>query len=188
MSSEVIDLVLMEATDSMKKAIQRLELELTKVRAGRANPQMLDGLMVDYYGSQTPVQNVANINTPDARTLTIQPWEKGMIQAIEKAIMAANLGMNPQNDGVLIRINLPQLTEERRKELAKKAKSIAEDCKVSIRTARKEANDSLKQFQKNGLPEDLAKQGETKVQELTDKNIAAADKIYDAKEKEIMAV
>ena len=188
MSSDEINLVLDEANDAMTKSIKRLENELTKVRAGRANPQMLEGVMVDYYGSMSPIQNVATINTPDSRTLTIQPWEKGMIQPIEKAIMAANLGMNPQNDGALIRISLPVLTEERRKELAKRAKAITEDAKVGIRTARKEANDNLKKFQKDGLPEDLVKVGEGKVQELTDKFIASIDTLYEKKEKEIMAV
>jgi ribosome recycling factor len=176
------------AKEQMDKAISHLENELVKIRAGRANPQMLDGVFVDYYGTNTPLNQVANVNTSDARTLVIQPWEKSMLQPIEKAIQAANLGLNPQNDGTLIRINVPSLTEERRKDLVKKAKAEAEHCKVTIRNLRREANDTIKALQKKGLAEDLAKDAEAKIQIFTDGFIVKADKHVELKEKEIMTV
>jgi ribosome recycling factor len=149
---------------------------------------MLEGVQVDYYGTRTPLSQVANINTGDARTLIIQPWEKSMLTPIEKAIMAANLGLNPQNDGVIIRILVPALTEERRRDLVKKAKSETENGKVVLRTIRKEANEELKKLQKNGTPEDEIKEAETRVQTLTDSFVVKCDKHLEIKEKEIMTV
>lgn len=173
---------------SMDKAVDHLVTDLGKVRAGKASPQMLDTVFVDYYGTNTPLAQVAAINTPDAKTLTIQPWEKNMLTPIEKAIAYANLGFNPQNDGVVIRISLPPLTEERRKQLVKMAKEATEHGKVTIRNIRKDTNESLKKLVKNGLPEDEGKKGETKVQELTDKYIAKMDDVLKNKEKEILTV
>lgn len=173
---------------SMEKTIAHLEAELQKVRAGKASPAMLENIMVDYYGSKVPLSNTASVNTQDSRTLIIQPWEKSMLTPIEKAIQAANLGFNPQNDGVLIRIMVPPLTEERRKQLSKTAKGFGEDAKVGIRNLRKEANEQIKRLQKDGLPEDEAKGGENKIQVLTDNNVAKVDKHVEQKEKEIMTV
>lgn len=173
---------------AMDKSIVRLESELTKVRAGKANPSMLENVMVDYYGNKVPVSQTANVNTQDSRTLIIQPWEKTMLTPIEKAIQAANLGLNPQNDGVIIRITVPPLTEERRKELVKTAKTSGEDAKVGIRTARKDGMEHVKRLQKNGLPEDEAKDGETKIQAVTDEYIKKIDKHLEQKEKEILTV
>lgn len=172
----------------MKKAISHLETELIKIRAGKANPQMLDGIVVDYYGSPMPINQVANISVMDARTLSIQPWEKNMLQPIERAIIAANIGINPQNDGVLIRLFLPPLTEERRKELVKKCQGEGEHSKVAIRNIRRDAIEHIKKLQKNGLSEDVAKDAEDDVQQMTDKFIAFVEKHLAAKEKEIMAV
>lgn len=186
--TEEIKKLLQKTEEQMKGAIQHLESELAKVRAGKANPSMLDEVKVDYYGSFVPLNNVASISTPDPRTIMIQPWEKAMITPIEKSIMAANLGFNPQNDGVLIRITVPPLTEERRKDLVKKAKSEAENAKVSLRNIRREANEEIKKFAKAGLPEDMAKDTEEKVQELTNTYSAKADKHIEIKEKEIMTV
>ncbi|MBM3416959.1 MAG: ribosome recycling factor [Bacteroidetes bacterium] len=176
------------AEDHMKKAINHLEAELVKIRAGKANPQMLDGIMVDYYGSPMPINQVANISIMDARTLSIQPWEKNMLQPIERAIIAANIGINPQNDGSLIRLFLPPLTEERRKELVKKCHSESEHSKVAIRNIRRDAIEHIKKLQKNGLSEDAAKDAEADVQQVTDRYTAAVEKHLAAKEKEIMAV
>ena len=172
----------------MEKAIDHLENELGKVRAGKANPAMLDSVSVDYYGSRMPLSQTANVNTLDARTLVVQPWEKSMLDPISKAIIDANLNLNPQNDGAVIRINVPALTEERRRDLVKKAKSILEDCKVTLRTLRKEANDNVKKLKANGLPEDEGKDAETKIQQLTDGFTVKADKHLESKEKEIMTV
>ena len=172
----------------MDKTINHLESELQKVRAGKASPGMLDGVMVDYYGSKVPLTNAASINTQDARTLTVQPWEKTMLTPIEKAIQAANLGFNPMNDGVVIRIIVPPLTEERRKQLSKTAKGYGEDAKVGVRNLRKDANEQIKKLQKGGLPEDEAKSGETKVQQITDASVAKIDKHIEQKEKEIMTI
>lgn len=172
----------------MQKAISHLETELSKIRAGKANPQILENIHVDYYGNNTPLFQVANVNTPDAKTIVIQPWEKSMLQPIEKAIQAANLGFNPQNDGVIIRISVPPLTEERRKELVKKTKAEGEHCKVTIRNLRRDTMESLKKQQKSGLPEDLAKEAEHKVQQVTDSYILKVDKHLEIKEKEIMTV
>lgn len=187
MSAE-IQKILDTTKDQMEKAVDHLEAELVKVRAGKANPTMLEGVMCDYYGNMTPLNQVANINTADARTLVIQPWEKSMLTPIEKAIQAANLGFNPQNDGVLIRISVPPLTEERRKDLVKKAKTEAEAAKVSLRNIRKEANETLKKLKTAGIPEDTIKDGETKVQNLTDSYVTKCDKHLEVKEKEIMTV
>ncbi|MFZ9954672.1 MAG: ribosome recycling factor [Flavobacteriales bacterium] len=183
-----INSVLSTAEGVMNKALERLEKELSKIRASKANPSMLDSVKVDYYGNPSPVANVANINTPDGRTLTVQPWEKGMLEPICKAILDANLGFTPQNNGTTIIISIPPLTEERRKGLVKQCKAVGEDAKVSIRQARKDANDSIKALQKNGLPEDSAKDGEAKSQVLTDKFVALVDKHVADKEKEIMTV
>jgi ribosome recycling factor len=172
----------------MQKAISHLETELVKIRAGKATPSMMDGVMVDYYGSMTPLNQVANINTPEARTIIIQPWEKSLIKPIEKAITDANLGLNPQNDGQMIRITVPPLSEERRKDLVKRAKAEGEHAKVGIRNLRRDANENIKKAQKAGLPEDLAKDAEAKTQKITDDYIAKVDKHLEAKEKEIMTV
>ncbi|MGV3657939.1 MAG: ribosome recycling factor [Chitinophagaceae bacterium] len=186
--SEDVSTTLALAEDSMKRAISHLEAELTKVRAGKANPQMLEGIMVDYYGSPTPISQVGNISVLDARTLTIQPWEKNMLQPIERAIIASNIGINPQNDGVIIRLFLPPLTEERRRELGKRCMGEGEHAKVAIRNIRRDAIEGIKKLQKNGLSEDAAKDAEADAQELTNKYIAAVDKHLATKEKEIMAI
>src|SRR5580693_5491983 len=168
-----------ETKAHMAKAIEHLEVELAKIRAGRANHSMLDGIKVDYYGSMMPLSQVANISTPDPRSLVIQPWEKAMVHPIEKAIMAANLGFNPQNDGMLVRINVPPLTEERRKELVKKTKAEAEHCKVTIRNFRRDSNEHVKK-EKGNTPEDVIKGMEDQIQKMTDQYIAMADKHVEA--------
>jgi ribosome recycling factor len=188
MSSEEVALTIELAEDSMKKAINHLEAELTKIRAGKANPQMLDGIVVDYYGSPTPIGQVGNISIMDARTISIQPWEKNMLQPIERAIIASNIGINPQNDGNLIRLFLPPLTEERRKDLVKRSQGEGEHAKVAIRNIRRDAIESVKKAQKNGLSEDAAKDAENDIQELTNGYIALVDKHLASKEKDIMAV
>lgn len=188
MSTEEVSSIIKTAEDSMKKAINHLEAELTKIRAGKANPQMLDGIMVDYYGSPTPLNQVGNVSVLDARTLTIQPWEKNMLQPIERAIIASNIGINPQNDGVIIRLFLPPLTEERRKELVKRCQAEGEHAKVAVRNIRRDAIESIKKAQKNGLSEDAAKDAEDDMQAITNKYIAAIDKHLEKKEEEIMAV
>ncbi|MFN5607684.1 MAG: ribosome recycling factor [Bacteroidota bacterium] len=176
------------AQDQMKKAIGHLEAELIKIRAGKANPQMFDGLMVDYYGAPVPINQVANISVMDARTLSIQPWEKNMVQPIEKAIIGANMGVTPQNDGVLIRIFMPPLTEERRRELVKKCQGEGENCKVAVRNIRRDAIEQVKKLQKNGLSEDVCKDAENGIQQLTDNHITLVETHLAAKEKEIMSV
>lgn len=186
--AEDIASIIAGAEDHMKKAINHLEAELVKIRAGKANPQMLDGLVVDYYGSPMPINQVANISALDARTLSIQPWEKNMLQPIERAIIAANIGVTPQNDGALIRLFLPPLTEERRKELVKKCHGEGEHCKVAIRNIRRDAIEHIKKLQKSGLSEDAAKDAEGDVQGVTDRYTAAVEKHLAAKEKEIMSV
>lgn len=186
--NEDVKFILDSAKESMEKAIRHLESELTKIRAGKANPAMLENVKVDYYGSMTPLNQVASVNTQDSRTILIQPWEKSMLTPIEKAVQAANLGFNPQNDGVLIRIIVPPLTEDRRKDLVKKAKQEAEDAKVGLRSARKEAMEEVKALQKKGLPEDEAKDAETKIQQLTDTYAGKCDKHLEQKEKEILTV
>ncbi len=186
--AEDIASIITQAEDHMKKAINHLEAELVKIRAGKANPQMLDGLTVDYYGSPMPINQVANISALDARTLSIQPWEKNMLQPIERSIIAANIGVTPQNDGVLIRLSLPPLTEERRKELVKKCHGEGEHCKVAIRNIRRDAIEHIKKLQKSGLSEDAAKDAEADVQQVTDKFTSAVEKHLSSKEKEIMSV
>jgi ribosome recycling factor len=177
-----------QAHDTMEKAISHLEAELVKVRAGKANPNLVDGIVVDYYGNPTPINQVGNISVADARTLTIQPWEKNMLQPIERAIIAANIGINPQNDGNMIRLFMPPLTEERRKELVKRAQNEGEHSKVAIRNIRRDAMEQIKKLQKNGLSEDVCKDAEKNVQEMTDRYIGLVDKHLAAKEKEIMTV
>ncbi len=186
--SEGLASIISETEVAMRKAINHLEIELTKIRAGKANPTMLDGIMVDYYGNATPVNQVGNIAVMDARTITIQPWEKNMLQPIEKAITAANIGINPQNDGNIIRLYLPPLTEERRKELVKRCNGEGENGKISIRNIRRESIEQIKKLQKDGLSEDAAKDGEADIQTLTDKFISLVEKHLAAKEKEIMIV
>jgi ribosome recycling factor len=186
--SEDIGSIKANAADHMQKAINHLEAELIKIRAGKANPQMIDGIVVDYYGNPTPISQVGNISVMDARTLSIQPWEKNMLHPIEKAIMAANIGITPQNDGNMIRLFLPPLTEERRKELVKKCHGEGEHARVAIRNIRRDAIEHIKKLQKNGLSEDAAKDAESEVQTSTDKFIATVDKHLAAKEKEMMVV
>ncbi len=183
--NEEIDFIIDEAKEGMQKAIDHLKKELANIRAGKASPQMLRGVMVDYYGSQTPLSQVANINTPDAQTLSVQPWEKSMIQEIEKGIMYANLGFNPMNNGESVIINVPPLTEERRKELVKVAKAEAEHGKISIRNIRKEANHDIK---KTDVSEDLQKVAEDEIQKLTDTHVKMIDEMLKVKEAEIMKV
>lgn len=186
--SEELAQINSHAEDAMNKAIQHMEAELQKIRAGKANPQMLEGISVDYYGSPTPLSQVANVNVLDARTLTIQPWEKNMLQPIERAIIASNMGINPQNDGIMIRMFLPPLTEERRKELVKKCHGEAEQSRITIRNIRRDAIEQVKKLQKNGLSEDIAKDSEAEIQALTDKYISQIEKHLAYKEKEIMVV
>lgn len=172
----------------MTKAINHLEAELTKIRAGKASPSMLDGIMVDYYGSPTALNQVANVTILDARTISVQPWEKTMLQPIERGIMAANIGITPQNDGTNIRLFLPPLTEERRKELVKKCNGEGENAKISVRNIRRDSIEQIKKLQKDGLSEDACKDAEKEIQDVTDKFIALVEKHLVAKEKEIMAV
>jgi len=188
MSAEDVSSNFKLAEDSMQKAINHLEAELVKIRAGKANPQMLDGIMVDYYGSPMPINQVGNISVMDARTLSIQPWEKNMLQPIERAIINSNIGINPQNDGNIIRLFLPPLTEERRRELVKRSQGEGEHTKVAIRNIRRDAIENIKKAQKNGLSEDAAKDAEADVQDLTNRYIVTTDKHLASKEKEIMMV
>jgi ribosome recycling factor len=186
--SDDLELILEDARDNMLKALNHLETELIKIRAGKASPQMLDGLTVDYYGSQTALNQIGNVSVMDPRTLTIQPWEKNMLQPIERAIINANLGVTPQNDGNIIRLFMPPLTEERRKEFVKRAGGEGEQSKVAIRNIRRDALEQIKKLQKDGLSEDEAKDAEKEIQDITDKNISLVDKHLAAKEKEIMAI
>jgi len=186
--TEEINMALDEAKEGMSDAISHLESELTKIRAGRATPALLDSVMVEYYGAPTPLNQVANVNSLDARTLSVQPWEKTLIEEIERGIINANLGLNPQNNGESILINIPVLTEERRRDLVKKVKSEGENAKVSIRNKRKDANDYIKGLEKDGLSEDMAKDAEAQIQKLTDNFSAKVDAILDAKEADIMKV
>lgn len=182
---EDIKFIIDTTKEAMDAAVKHLEKQLTNIRAGKASPAMLGSVMVDYYGSQTPLSQVANVNTPDGRTISVQPWEKNMLQEIERGIMHANLGFNPMNNGDLIIINVPPLTEERRRDLSKQAKSEAEDAKVGIRNARKDANTDIK---KSDVSEDLQKNAEIDVQSLTDSYVKKIDEILVNKEKEIMTV
>ena len=186
--SEELNKCMNDTKAHMEKSIEHLKNELVKVRAGKANPGILEGVMADAYGAMTPVNQLGNVSTPDAKTIMIQPWDKSLLQAIEKGIMSANIGLNPQNDGELIRMFLPPLTEERRKDLVKQVKAYAEQAKVSIRNIRRDSNEAIKKLQKDGLAEDLAKGGEDKIQKTTNDYIAGIDKIVEVKEKEIMTV
>jgi ribosome recycling factor len=186
--SEQLTTIHSDAQESMKKAIAHLEVELNKIRAGKATPQILEGIMVDYYGSATDISQVSNIIAIDARTITIQPWEKNMLQPIERSIINSNIGLNPQNDGNIIRLFMPPLTEERRKEFVKRAGGEGEQSKIAIRSIRREAIEDIKKLQKDGASEDACKDAETDVQTLTDKNVALVEKHLEAKEKEIMTV
>jgi ribosome recycling factor len=186
--SDDLELILEETRDSMKKALNHLESELVKIRAGKASPQMLEGLMVDYYGSPTLLNQVGNVSVMDARTLTIQPWEKNMLQPIERAIINANLGVTPQNDGNIIRLFMPPLTEERRREFVKRAGGEGEQSRVAIRSIRREAIEQIKKLQKDGLSEDEAKDAEKEIQDITNENISLVEKHLVSKEKEIMSV
>ncbi len=174
--------------NQLDKSIQHAKTEFSKIRAGKANPAMLDGLLVEYYGSPVPLQQTASVNTPDARTIVIQPWEKNVIPAIEKAIINANLGFNPQNDGNVVLIPVPPLTTERRTALVKQLKGEAEHAKIGIRNARKDANETLKRLQKDGLSEDAVKSGEAEIQKQTDLFIKKIDELTVEKEKEIMTI
>lgn len=180
--------IIESASMLMKKAMEHFESELIKIRAGKANPTMLDGIMVDYYGNLTPINQVGNLSAIDARTLTIQPWEKNMLQPIERAIIAANIGINPQNDGNIIRLFLPPLTEERRKDLVKKSNGEGENAKIAVRNIRRDAIEQIKKAAKEGLSEDAAKDGENGIQEVTNDYISLIEKYLDKKEKEIMVV
>ncbi len=186
--NEDLDFLFEEAKEKMENTIGHLDRELVKIRAGKANPQMLDSVKVDYYGTMTKLSQVANINTPDPKSIVVQPWEKNMLAPIEKAIMAANLGFNPQNDGTIIRIIVPVLTEERRRDLVKKVKGEGETSKVGIRNIRRDVLDSSKKLEKEGVPEDLVKRFETQIQDLTNKYIAKIDSLLEIKEKDIMTV
>lgn len=181
--------VIKESEDKMKKSIEILRKDLSTMRAGRANPSILDKLMVDYYGTATPVNQVANISAPEPRVLTIQPWDKSMVPAIEKSILKSDLGLNPSSDGSVIRIIIPQLTQERRLELVKTIKKKSEDTRVSLRNIRRESNDKLKSLEKGKIiTEDENKKGQDEIQKLTDKYIKDVDHVLEAKEKEIMEV
>jgi len=186
--NEEVELITEETRDRMEKALDHLEHELARLRAGRSNPALLDGITVDYYGVNTPLNQVSNINTPDPKTILVQPWEKSMLGTIEKAIMAANIGLTPVNNGEVLRINIPPLTEERRLQLVKQVRNEGETAKISIRNARKWANDELKLLLKDGLPEDTEKDAETKVQDLTSEYNSKVDKVMDLKEEEVMTV
>ena len=185
---EEVQILLEVASEKMEKSIDHLDKELGKIRAGKANPKMLEGVLVDYYGTMTPLQQVSNISTPDARTIAVQPWEKTMIQPIEKAILTANLGLNPDNNGEIIRINIPPLTEERRKGLVKQVKHEGEEAKISIRTARRDVIEELKKLKKDGLSEDLEKDAEGEAQKIHDKFIKQIDEMVEKKEKDILTV
>ncbi len=180
--------VLTSAKEKMQKAMLHLEEELKTYRAGKANPSVFNSLMVDYFGNPTPIPQVASITTPDAKTMLIQPWDKKMIPVIEKAIMVANIGFTPQNNGEHIRINVPPLTEERRKDLVKKIKTEGETAKISVRNARRDGVELLKKYQKDGLPEDVAKDGEDALQKETDSYNKKIEEVLTIKEKEIMTV
>ncbi|MBL0181403.1 MAG: ribosome recycling factor [Chitinophagaceae bacterium] len=186
--SEETKMILSDTEASMNKALDHLEAELSKIRAGKANPSMLDGIMADYYGNPTPINQVANISALDARTISVQPWEKNMLQPIERAITMANIGINPQNDGNTIRLFLPPLTEERRKELVKKCNAEGEHAKVAVRNIRRDSIEHIKKLQKDGLSEDAAKDAEDDIQQTTNKYISLVEKHLASKEKEIMAV
>ena len=176
------------ATDRMKRTVDHLDEELLNIRAGKATTNVLNSVFVDYYGSQTPVSGVASVTVPDARTILIQPWDKNMIRPIEKAIIDSNIGLTPSNNGETIRLSIPPLTEERRKELVKQVKGVGENARISLRNARRDAVEAFKKAQKEGMPEDEAKDGETQAQKLVEKFTKQLETLMAAKEKEIMTV
>jgi ribosome recycling factor len=180
--------ILNQAEENMEAALMFLDESLAHIRAGKANPRILDGIRVEYYGSQVPLSNVATVTTPDAKTITVQPWEKAMMSVLEKAILNSDVGITPMNNGEVIRLAIPPLTEERRKQLTKQAKHEGEEAKISIRNARREAIDKLKKMLKEGLPEDVEKDSEGEAQKIHDKFIQKVDEMIAAKEKEIMTV
>lgn len=185
---EEIELFLDDAKDTMEKALKHLAIELNKIRAGKANPTMLDGIQVEYYGVLSPLGNVASITTPDARSITIKPFERKMIGSVEKAIRNSNIGLSPSNDGELIRLSIPPMTEERRRDLVKKVKVEIEVAKVNVRNIRKDTNDSIRKLTKDGVSEDTVKMGEERVQKLTDAFISRVEEILVVKEKDILSV
>ena len=185
---EEIDLVLDMALDSMERAMKHTQIELSKIRAGKASAQMLDGIQLEYYGVMTPLNQVATVSTPDSRTIAIRPFERKMIAAVERAIINSNLGLNPANDGETIRLNLPPLTEERRRDLVKKVKAEIEIAKINVRKVRQESNDDLRKLKNEGVSEDAVKVGEERVQKLTDKYIDLVEQMFTAKETDIMSV
>ncbi len=180
--------ILNHAEENMEAALMFLDESLAHIRAGKANPRILDGIRVDYYGSHVPISNVATVTTPDAKTISVQPWEKGMMSVIEKAILNSDVGITPMNNGEVIRLGIPPLTEERRKQLAKQSKHEGEEAKISIRNARREAIEKLKKMVKDGLPEDVEKDAEGEAQKIHDKYIRKVEEMIAAKEKEIMTV
>jgi len=186
--NEETELIIEETRDRMEKALEHLEHEFARLRAGRATPALLDGVTIDYYGVNSPLSQVSNINTPDPRSILIQPWEKNMLGIIEKAIMAANIGLTPVNNGEVIRINVPALTEERRHQLVKQVRNEGETAKISLRNTRKWANDELKELLKEGLPEDLEKNAVEEIQQMTHDYTLKVDKVMATKEKDIMTV
>ncbi len=186
--NEEVELVYEMSKERMEKAIEHLDNELMRIRAGKANVHILDGIMVEYYGTPTPLNQVSNLSTPDARTIMIQPWEKSMIDPIERALMNSNVGITPANNGEVIRLAIPQLTEERRRNLVKQVKNEGENARVSIRNSRREANDEYKKMQKEGLSEDETKLAEEQIQKLTDEFTEKIDKIVEAKEQDIMTI
>lgn len=186
--NEELEFIFDSTKELFDKSIKHFESELAKIRAGKANVFMLEPVKIDYYGSLSPLSQVANVNTPDARTITVQPWEKNLLDDIAKAIMNANLGLNPQNNGEMIIINIPPLTEERRKDLVKKAKNESENCRVSLRNGRKDANDSIKALVKDGMAEDMGKDAETRIQKIIDSYVVKVDAILAEKEKDIMTI
>jgi ribosome recycling factor len=186
--NDEIEFTLEETKEGMQLAVQHLEKELQKLRAGKASVQMLDGVRIDYYGVMTPIDQAANISTPDGRQIIVQPWDKSVLGLIDKAIQAANLGFNPKNEGEILRIIVPPLTEERRRDLVKKSKSEVENAKISIRNIRRLANETAKKLKKDGVPEDEVDKLETDIQKMTDEFIGRVDKISEVKEKDIMTV
>ena len=186
--NEEVQLVYDMSKEKMEKAIDHLESELSRIRAGKANIHILDGITVEYYGTPAPLNQVSNVSTPDAKTIAIQPWEKKMIEPIEKALLNSNVGITPVNNGEIIRLIIPTLTEERRVSLVKQVKNEGENARVSVRNARREANDEIKSMQKEGLAEDDAKRAEEKIQELTDKMVEKVDQVVEAKEEDIMTI
>lgn len=186
--SEEVQLCLDETREGMEKSIHHLEMELAKIRAGKANPSILDGINVEAYGASTPINQLGNIAAPDPKTISIQPWDKSVLQEMERAILKANIGLTPMNDGEFIRLNIPPLTEERRIDLVKQTKTTAENAKISIRNVRRDANDMIKSLQKDGMAEDMAKKAESLIQNMTNEFTDKVDKYFEAKESEIMTV